>query len=132
MSDESFDNITICKNCGKMFEKYRAYHVFCSDACRDYYYMKKKKEGYKKKPEREKKCKYCGQVFVTNSRKKTYCSAECQRLALGKLYRPVEERTVTCLICQKVFKTRHQYQTYCCHNHYAQAQKERKRNDRVS
>lgn len=67
-----------CKNCGKEFETYHEQNkfdqIYCSVYCRP---------SYQKKIYDERKCKYCGKLFIPSHLNQIYCSNYCRQ----KFYR---------------------------------------------
>ena len=70
--------------------------------------------------EYQRKCLYCGKVFVAHSKKRVYCSILCKdtafRLRKGIRCNPsVEAEKKICVVCGKEFETRRKEQTTCSH-----------------
>jgi len=61
--------ITTCVVCGKKGLPSKGFRKYCSNECRAKAYIDKRN-----KPEKIKKCKFCGKPFKGN---KSYCSKEC-------------------------------------------------------
>lgn len=95
--------------CGKMFEPYRSFQRFCSEACREKYW--KTKSYYVKKTIVTLMCKECGKPFETNDDKRKYCSKTCYSKHEASRRKPKEKRK--CMICGKTFETSHWSKRYC-------------------
>jgi len=123
--------IGYCEICGKQFVKYRSFHNCCSDLCRQIK-TEKNNYGYVKQKEKKKKCKHCGKEFVTNNKKKVYCSEECY-VAHQPLQRAIKKETHTCIceVCGDKFETTHHAKKYCCYDCYITAKKIRENNKNV-
>lgn len=92
-----YTGIGVCPECGKSFERDTLRRRFCSDKCRERFYVKegnakakiKREEAKKlgKKPEPkpeviyELKCRMCGKTFNSPTRTRVYCSETCRRAA---------------------------------------------------
>lgn len=120
--------IGICKVCGKRFNKYRSFQVYCSDNCRNKVLGRARK--YNKTKVRKKICPVCDVEFETNLKHKTFCSHECYLKAREDYYVPNKPKQLVCPICEKSFETTHAGQKYCSRECYLEAA-ERRRNERL-
>lgn len=113
-----------CEICGKQFRKYRKFHKCCSDLCRK---IKTEKDnyGYVYQKDEEKKCKHCGNTFITNNQKKVYCCDECYKLHQVTYHVKNIAETRICQVCGKSFETTHHAKKYCESECYKIAKKER-------
>lgn len=82
----------ICAKCGKAYDA-KGYKKYCSDNCSakviaENYHLRKKmiSQHLTKLSKKEKKCKECGVIFVTNTSVKKYCTTKCAAIAQNKKY----------------------------------------------
>lgn len=120
--------MSICKVCGKRFNQYRSFQIYCSDACRNQ--VLGRTRSYKKTKTITKKCEECGKEFETNLKHKVFCSNECYLAAKEKYYVPNSPHKVMCGICGKEFETTHHAKKYCSKTCYDEAA-QRRRNERI-
>jgi hypothetical protein len=109
----------VCKNgdCDATFIPVVGNQVFCTNHCRDVWYANFPQRYYELRPTKLKRCVQCGKEFLSNNRKKAYCSAECQRAHLDVAYVKKAQEVRTCAYCGSEFLTSHGTQRYCCAEH---------------
>jgi len=104
----------VCKFCNARFVPLVGNQIFCNNQHRELYYNKlPSNRYYEYKPTREKLCKNCGRSFLTNNRRKVYCSAECQLARKATVYKKIMPTDKVCPICSKTFTTSHAGKKYC-------------------
>lgn len=117
--------IATCPNCGEEFSYYESQKKkFCSSDCW-YEYNKKIHEETNKR-----KCKMCGENFVSKSKDQKFCSRKCsdrhQTLLVGEDNPHFKQVGVVCKQCGIVFydRTSHakrrKFCSYACFNNYQQ------------
>ena len=108
--------ITICKNCGKVFNG-KKYEEYCSEKCqKEYYYknvLKPRRQAQRKIYEVI--CQKCGKKFTTTNSRKHYCD-------YCKIYHHKESMKKVCPICKKEFITTRDDKIFCskkCKDYHA-------------
>ena len=94
-----------CKNCGEFFlpkNKRGPKPKYCSKPCIDKFSYKKRKK------ERKRICKFCGEEFYSVPKQK-YCSHECR----GKVQRTIKGTIRKCVVCGNNFEITHKDQDCC-------------------
>ena len=117
------DETGICKICGSQFVKYRPYQKYCSDDCR--YEATSQEYTYKIKPSRMVVCPICKREFITNNKKKRFCSILCQERDKKMHYKPMPETARVCPVCNKTFYSSHGGKKYCSNECYIKARSQR-------
>lgn len=104
-----------CKNeeCKAIFIPRVANQVFCCNECRDAFYFAFPHKYYEIKKTKLKVCPECKKEFLSNNRKKVYCTAECQIKHREKAYIKKEPSTRVCPTCKKVFVSAHAHKKFC-------------------
>ena len=101
-----------CRLCGQEFVPTHAAQRYCGAECRMAYrtmaYRAAVEERHAaptdKKPTVERRCSYCGKVFMAYSGRSRYCSPECAAMAEGAAVdRSHEARKAVCLVCGNEF-----------------------------
>lgn len=111
--------IHYCKNCNKEIPLY-IYKNFCSELCKEKYYLHKPIKKYKlnkcvykqkklifKQQLLIKKCVYCHKEFMTTNIRQQFCSYKCQTK------KPTIFYTYNCLNCGKEYTTKYKRKQFC-------------------
>lgn len=110
-----------CEFCGKEFRSPTKRRRFCSDICWKKYRSqtgepKEKREPRKIRKPREnlipiKKCRYCGNEFITTYNQRIYCCEDCRNQAAKEQRETIH--TKKCKYCGKEFTTTYNQRIYC-------------------
>ena len=101
-----------CRLCGREFVPRHAAQRYCGDECRTAYrtmeYRATVEERHvaqtTKKPTVERRCSYCGTVYMAYSGRSRFCSPECAAMAdADSAERGREARKAVCLVCGAEF-----------------------------
>jgi hypothetical protein len=102
-----------CKQCETPFVPIVGNQVFCSNECRDAWYVRFPQRHYQIRPSKLKMCLQCGAEFVSNNRRKVYCSPECQVEHREHAYVAKQKVVRECPECHSTFETSHAGKKYC-------------------
>lgn len=68
-----------CRVCGKEFLPVRKQQVYCSRACKQQEYVKKKHAEAAERQKEPRECPYCHKVFTASSPQQKYCNPKCAK-----------------------------------------------------
>ncbi|MGC8604835.1 MAG: hypothetical protein ACP5VS_14290 [Desulfomonilaceae bacterium] len=85
-----------CLNCGAKYKKNIRTQEFCSEKCKNEFFIKQKRQTLV--------CPVCGESFTTTRQNKIYCSRLCQLNRASEKPQHATKRVVTakCVICGKL------------------------------
>jgi predicted nucleic acid-binding Zn ribbon protein len=80
-----------CQRCGKPFplnNRGAGVKKFCSDECREKFYVERKSQMRKQ----HKTCPVCGKTFVADNNHQKYCGMDCYRLVVAERAKQYKQR----------------------------------------